>query len=286
MSTFEFSELLFEWTFEFGAGTTYRTMVANVCANVPARSDEGCAACKTQSDCPRNTILTGSQTCLGNTTSDTRSCMICPNSCTLGTFLTSDCAVDKIQKCSPCKTTCNVHEYRSQACTIWQDTQCAACNSSRMCPRFGMFVNQSCTGRETRDVSACANCSSAVCAPNFFANVSACLVSRSVDATTLCRPCSPKNSCGDGYFEAAPCNASSDRVCMPCTRCSATQNGVGDFQVAPCNQTADAKCQSCRSCAPIGVEWKSQVCSNDYERSKFQVRLCIWLNVFIQFANV
>ena len=49
-----------------------------------------------------------------------------------------------------------------------------------------------------------------------------------------CNPCSTVQSCPSGWYQSSPCNASSNRICSPCTACTG-----GKIVDSECTKTSD-----------------------------------------------
>lgn len=240
---------------ELCAGGKFRTLAADpVCNALGFQYDEGCKNCITQADCPSKYILAPGQVCTGESTYDVRYCQVCANNCTDGKTFISSCS--PVPQCSRCTEVCLKDFYKASPCNITDDVLCKPCNT--ICGS-GLYLKRQCSGSETSDVSQCASCLEVTCnhLPDHFNNLSMCEGNASLrlGAELLCTPC---EICKEGFYEAEPCRPYANRVCKPCTVCSADEGtGTGNFQVRSCNATSDAICQNCTQCSD--GYWKSTV---------------------------
>ena len=229
-------------------GGHYRTLMDPVCPGLGSTSDQGCAPCTTQKDCPPKRLAVGTP-CTGEGTNNTMSCQTCPNPCVAGvSFVSNDCSLDKYSVCTSCRDTCGAHKYISRECTIEDDAQCRQCRL--VCPA-GQYMQRTCRGDERQDASACQNCSSIASCPESdqFVNLRDCALGN-ITLLTKDKVCQRCATCPPGTWESKPCTLFSDRVCTPCTRCQAFED-TGTYEVKACGSTWDAVCANCTRCKPV-----------------------------------
>lgn len=61
---------------------------------------------------------------------------------------------------------------------------------------------------------------------------------------TFSNPCLSTGPCPAGFYQSAPANATSDRICSPVTQC----NGITNYQSAPPTPTRDTICSNVTQC--------------------------------------
>eukprot|EP00054_Salpingoeca_dolichothecata_P030336 m.246031 g.246031 ORF g.246031 m.246031 type:complete len:3452 (-) comp26641_c0_seq2:27-10382(-) len=211
-------------------------------------SDRACA------DCPSNTYLSVSGTCVNVTlchpgtqqvqspspTSD-RTCEKCPSN----SFNPSVGG-----RCRPHSTCEPRYQYEQQAstlvtdrvcqnltvCSIWEFQDLAAtATSDRVCDACtvclsGSSMTKPCTTTQDRECTSCRPCT----ADTY--ETSAC-------TPTSNRQCHPCSVCGPDQFEAFPCTQRDDRVCKPLSNCTESQ-----FQLLAASSKADRICRDLSQC--------------------------------------
>ena len=191
------------------------------------------------------------------------SSIVCPK----GKFL-SQCTTQKDAECVPCNSSlvCSAaaageEVYRSE-CKLSNDHECKNCTR---CVEGKSYEVQPCTNETDRECALCTNMGA--CPVDTYKRAG-CTLKHNTD----CYPCS-RHPCPDGYYESAPCNATSDRVCsrcsdacprgqfissqcfgkldIGCSDCS-SPSCASDETVVPCGLNTDAVCKKCSF--PSGCE--------------------------------
>lgn len=165
----------------------------------------------------------------------------------------------------------------SVMCSKSQDYECKKCTQ---CILGATYQSRPC-GLDGRD-RECAPCTNLAACPADTYKRSVCTLEENTD----CYPCS-KHPCPEGYFESAPCNATSDRVCSKCsTACPAGQfqssecGGKLDIGCSPCSLAvcqdgfylstcsgrSDSACKACSAPCVDGTTYESQPCTKLTDR--------------------
>ena len=202
-------------------------------------TDRTCAACSITSCAPGSVV----ERCAGVELTDVSACAGCPTDW----YLVGG-------ECMPC-TSCARHEFVISQCTDTTDVSCGTCSLTQCNPGSILSV---CDGSTASDVSACAP----VTPGNF-----------ELGGTPF--PCT--DACGEHYFEATACTATTDRVCQRCAvsfcfdgfvldRCTGSES----TDVSRCEPCADGEyefnfqCHACKTSCPNG-QWMPVPCGRTYD---------------------
>lgn len=237
-----------------------------------------CLACPSQSSSPGNSTQLSNCTCnAGHYRQDSSgggsfSCVPCTSSCPAGQYLSGSCTPTSNPVCRPCTSlsscgpnaylqgscggssnfvcatckTCGPGTYISQPCGTNSDRVCSACRTyNSSCQRGTQYLSHNCQASNTPTNPTCEMCISSCGSEEFLTGV--CGGGSDGTSSTQCQRC---QQCSSIQYDAAPCTATSDRVCSNCI----SQCPTGQYLVGQCGVgRAPPTCQNCTKSSDCGT---------------------------------
>ena len=168
-------------------------------------------------------------------------------------FRTVTCPLKQCRQCLACDypAGCPAGSYESVPCTPRTNRQCKQC--MQICPyNDWQYMSGRCNATSNAVCSNCSTYEQKGCASPLYETY---LIKCGDMTDSQCGKCDPL--CEDGKtYETRPCSNSSNRQCMPCTKCLGNA-----YTFRECTQKLDAKCLPCDNRACRDDEYESKPCN-------------------------